>query len=73
MNSGALLFYRWPRQGLLKQINRALNEFERLELERHTHLSLGIVDHIINLKCSKKVGKGILYIELYRYLWTKEV
>ncbi|MCG8327761.1 MAG: IS5 family transposase [Chitinophagales bacterium] len=37
-------FYRWSRQGLLEQINRALNELERLELERQVHPSLGIVD-----------------------------
>lgn len=37
-------FYRWSRQGLLEQINWALNEAERLDLERQAMPSLGIVD-----------------------------
>lgn len=37
-------FYRWSRLGLIEQINYALNEFERLELQRNERPSLGIVD-----------------------------
>ena len=37
-------FYRWTRRGLIEKINRALNEYERIELERNRKPSLGIVD-----------------------------
>jgi transposase len=37
-------FYRWSRQGVLEQINLALNEMERLDLEKQRYPSLGIID-----------------------------
>lgn len=37
-------FYRWSRQGRIERINLALNELERMSLERNAYPSLGIVD-----------------------------
>ena len=37
-------FYNWTRQGRIEKINHALNELERLELDRSGKPSLGIVD-----------------------------
>lgn len=37
-------FRSWTSQGIIEQINWALNEWERLELGRHERPSLGLVD-----------------------------
>jgi transposase len=37
-------FYKWTGSGVIAKVNRALNELERIELERNKTPSLGIVD-----------------------------